>query len=375
MKGLSRMFLCLQGIFCFLLSLQRFFRFIALPGCSVYNERKRSMGRNGHSVNPAVCLMEGYRMNFQLERPEAVVSARESKRGMNWFLEILVFIVVFFLCMFAQSICAVPIDMLRASAEADYKKAVALGDMEKIAEATYRIGNMDLYTALSLISTLAMILVTLLFCRLIQKRKPATLGFTRKGAGREYLIGAAAGFVMFSAAVLLCVLTGALRIEGFSATFKAGTFGLFLIGYVIQGMGEEVLCRGYVMVSIGRRYSMWAAVFSNAFLFAALHLLNTGIGVLAFVNLVLFGVFASLYFIKRGNIWGIGALHSIWNLVQGNFWGLRVSGMTTECSVFRSTMMEGKSVINGGAFGPEGGLAVTVILLAGVCLLLRKKAF
>ena len=92
-------------------------------------------------------------MNFQLERPEAVVSARESKRGMNWFLEILVFIVVFFLCMFAQSICAVPIDMLRASAEADYKKAVALGDMEKIAEATYRIGNMDLYTALSLIST------------------------------------------------------------------------------------------------------------------------------------------------------------------------------------------------------------------------------
>ena len=120
---------------------------------------------------------------------------------------------------------------------------------------------------------------------------------------------------------------------------------------------------------------MWAAVFSNAFLFAALHLLNTGIGVLAFVNLVLFGVFASLYFIKRGNIWGIGALHSIWNLVQGNFWGLRVSGMTTECSVFRSTMMEGKSVINGGAFGPEGGLAVTVILLAGVCLLLRKKAF
>ena len=66
---------------------------------------------------------------------------------------------------------------------------------------------------------------------------------------------------------------------------------------------------------------------------------------LAFINLTLFGVFASLYFIKRGSIWGIGAFHSIWNLVQGNFWGLSVSGGATECSVFRTTMVEGRDSI------------------------------
>ena len=142
---------------------------------------------------------------------------------------------------------------------------------------------------------------------------------------------------------------------------------------MVQGMGEEVLCRGYLMVSGGRRYPMWVAVFSNAVIFAALHLLNYGISVLAFINLSLFGVFASLYFIKRGSIWGIGAFHSIWNLVQGNFWGLSVSGGATECSVFRTTMVEGRDIINGGAFGPEGGLAVTVVLLVGICVLLRKK--
>ena len=118
---------------------------------------------------------------------------------------------------------------------------------------------------------------------------------------------------------------------------------------------------------------MWVAVFSNAVIFAALHLLNNGISVLAFINLVLFGVFASLYFIKRGSIWGIGALHSMWNLVQGNFWGLRVSGIASECSIFRSTMVEGRSIINGGAFGPEGGLGVSGVLLIGICILLRKK--
>ena len=259
------------------------------------------------------------------------------------------------------------------SMNADYQAAAAAGDLEGMAEALRLLGGSDLYMVLALFSTVAMTAVTLLFCRLIQKRRPDTLGFVKRGAGREYLIGLAAGFVAFSAVILLCVLTGTIRIEGLSGTFGGGIFALFMVGYMVQGMGEEVLCRGYLMVSVGRRYPMWVAVFSNAVIFAALHLLNHGISVLAFCNLTLFGVFASLYFIKRGSIWGIGAFHSIWNLVQGNFWGLSVSGGATECSVFRTTMVEGRDIINGGAFGPEGGLAVTVVLLAGICVLLRKK--
>lgn len=57
-----------------------------------------------------------------------------------------------------------------------------------------------------------------------------------------------------------------------------------------------------------------AAVIANSVIFAALHLLNPGVAPLAIVNLILFGIFASCYFIRRGNIWGIGALHSVWNL-------------------------------------------------------------
>lgn len=313
-------------------------------------------------------------MDFQLEKPEAVIKAQEKQKGMNWFLEMLVFLIVFFVCALAQILFSVPGELVILSVNEDYQAAVASGDLEKMAEAVYRIGSSDGYMVLTLVSTIAMTVVTLLFCRLIQKRGPETLGFTRKGAGRQYLVGLGAGFAMFSAAVLLCVVTGALRIEGLSGTFGPGMFALFLVGYMVQGMGEEVLCRGYLMVSVGRRYSMWVAVLSNALIFAALHLANAGISVLAFINLVLFGVFASLYFIKSGSIWGIGAFHSVWNLVQGSVWGLRVSGLATESSVFRSTMAEGKGIINGGDFGPEGGLAVTVVFLVGIGLLLRRKA-
>ncbi len=311
-------------------------------------------------------------MNLQIEKPVIVLEAQEKKKGMNWFLEILVFVAVFLVAAIAQVLCTIPIELLILSQNAAYKAAVAAGDLEGATAAAVEIAGSDMYTALSLISTIGMTAVTIAFCRFIQKRKLATIGFTKQRAGKDYLIGFGMGFLLFSASVLICVLTGSLKINGISDAFSIGTFVLFIVGFMLQGMSEEVLCRGYFMVSIGRRYSMWVAILLNSIIFAALHLLNDGISVLALVNLTLYGVFASLYFIERGSIWGAAAFHSVWNLVQGNFWGLRVSGMVTECSVFQSTTVDSRTIINGGAFGPEGGLAVTIVLAVGIFVLLKR---
>ncbi|MCM1121346.1 MAG: CPBP family intramembrane metalloprotease [Eubacterium sp.] len=311
-------------------------------------------------------------MNLRIEKPEVVIKAQERQKGMNWFLEILVFVAVLFVAGIAQALCTLPLELLLLSQNAAYRSAAEARDLEGAAAAAAVIAGPDLYMVVSLVSTIGMTAVTIAFCRFIQKRRPAQIGFTKQQAGKDYLVGAGMGFLLFSAAVLICVLTGALKINGISETFGIGMFVLFIIGYMLQGMSEEVLCRGYLMVSIGRRYPMWIAILSNSLIFAALHLLNDGISVLAIMNLSLYGVFASLYFIEKGSIWGVAAFHSVWNLVQGNFWGLRVSGMVTECSVFQSTLADNRDFINGGAFGPEGGLAVTVVLVAGIVVLIRK---
>lgn len=311
-------------------------------------------------------------MDLQLAKPEAVIAAQEKQRGMNWFLEILVFVAVFLVGGIVQIICMLPMEMLLLSQNEMYKTALEAGDVEGATAAAMQIGSSDFYMVASLVATIGMTAVTIAFCRFIQKRGLKAVGFIKQRAGKDYLVGMGMGFVLFSAAVLLCALTGALKIEGFSGTFHIGVFVLFIVGFMLQGMSEEVICRGYLMVSIGRRYSMWVAILSNALIFAALHLFNNGISVLAFINLVLYGIFASLYFIERGSIWGVAAFHSVWNLVQGNFWGLRVSGIVTECSVFKSTLAENKDIINGGAFGPEGGLAVTIVLVVGIIVLLKR---
>ena len=86
-----------------------------------------------------------------------------------------------------------------------------------------------------------------------------------------------------------------------------------------------------------------------------------------------FGIFASVYFVKRGNIWGIAAIHSIWNFAQGNIFGVLVSGNDFGTTVFKSEINESMTLINGGAFGLEGGILVTIVMVVGTIVMLMTK--
>lgn len=312
-------------------------------------------------------------MNDLFEAPAAIRQAKESQKGMFLLWEIIVFVAVFLVSMILQVILLMPVEFLMQMLHPEIFAALASGDMNKYLEMVNEMTSGDLFVAASLFATAGMILVVLLFCKLIQKRRMTSVGFVKKDMLKEYLVGLLMGFLFFTVAVLICVITGTMKFNGFSQSFSIGMFLLFLLGYMVQGMSEEVLCRGYFMISVARRYPIVAGILANSLSFAALHLFNSGISILAFINLTLFGILASVYFLKRGNIWGIAAFHSIWNLVQGNVYGVLVSGMGTECSVFSTTMVEGKELINGGAFGLEGGLAVTIVFVAGICFLYTRK--
>ena len=115
------------------------------------------------------------------------------------------------------------------------------------------------------------------------------------------------------------------------------------------------------------------AIIVSSVAFGALHLGNAGIAPLAFVNLVLFGIFAGVYFVKRGNIWGIAAIHSMWNFAQGNIFGILVSGNDFGTTIFTSDINENMAIINGGDFGLEGGILTTIVLLAGTVFMMKTK--
>lgn len=81
-----------------------------------------------------------------------------------------------------------------------------------------------------------------------------------------------------------------------------------------------------------------------------------------------------VYTMREGSLWGISALHSVWNWVQGNFFGFEVSGTNASGGTLLNLLATGKDWLTGGAFGPEGGLAVTIVLVAGIAATIFWKS-
>jgi membrane protease YdiL (CAAX protease family) len=144
---------------------------------------------------------------------------------------------------------------------------------------------------------------------------------------------------------------------------------IVLVGWTVQGAAEEVLTRGFLLPVISVRYGVVAGIALSSLLFTALHLLNANLSWLALLNLFLFGVFASLYALQEGGLWGVCALHGVWNWAQGNLYGLAVSGGDAHTATLINLKEVGPDWLTGGAFGPEGGLAVTLVLVVGCAVI------
>lgn len=210
------------------------------------------------------------------------------------------------------------------------------------------------------------------YCKFIEKRPLSSMGFTKRNMSSFYAKGIGWSAVLIGGAYLICVLTGACHFEGVSAQLVPGYVVFYLIGYMIQGLAEEVICRGYLLVSLSRRNSVWYSVILSSGVFMAMHMSNEHVTVLAYINLFLCGLLFGPLFVESGSIWMVAALHSGWNFLQGNIFGISVSGTAKASSVFDSSFSDGWSFMNGGDFGLEGGLAVSIVLAVGIYVVYRR---
>jgi membrane protease YdiL (CAAX protease family) len=145
---------------------------------------------------------------------------------------------------------------------------------------------------------------------------------------------------------------------------------LSLMSYVVQGTAEEVLFRGWLLPVIGARYRPWVGVLVSSVLFSLAHALSVGITALAFLNLLLFGVFAAMYAVNEGGLWGVGVWHATWNWAMGNLLGFALDGTPHE-GLLMSVRTTGPEIITGGSFGLEGGLACTAVFLVAISITIK----
>ena len=253
-------------------------------------------------------------------------------------------------------------DILNSYVDTVYEKTMKL--MSKLPPAFYLV---------ALYSTVFATLTFIFWARVAEKRSFRSIGFTSGNFLSKYLKGLGVGFLLFGFVVLLNWGSGSVEFGGINSKFSFGSCLLFFGGFILQGMNEEVMFRGYLMSRLSVKEKFWTAVIVNSVLFGLFHMLNAGVTLLAIINIILFGVFASLYAMADDGIAGACAIHTIWNFFQGNIFGFEVSGNNMGEPLFLLGE-EKANIINGGAFGAEGGLAVTVVLAIAVIIVFEKNS-
>jgi uncharacterized protein len=235
-----------------------------------------------------------------------------------------------------------------------------------------------LYLAIILVASfIGIYLLLWLWLRWYEKRPFWTLGLEPTGVGWNCARGAFTGILMLAVSVGLMALLGYVAFEDGPTELQGvsalGGVLIVLVGWIAQGPAEELLCRGWMLPVVAARYRLWIGILVSSAFFAVGHSLNPNISAIALVNLVLYGLFAALYALREGSIWGIAANHAFWNWAQGNLFGFEVSGLPSSGGMLINLMETGPDEITGGPFGPEGGLALTAVLLASIALLLAWR--
>ena len=208
--------------------------------------------------------------------------------------------------------------------------------------------------------------ITILAYLLIFKhRRPILKAITPKAKGNTVpylLIGLAVGV----GTNLLCSLVAMINkdIHVSFSQFNIFSFLLLLLAVFIQSSAEEITDRMYYYQVIRKGYrNKWVAIVGNALVFSLLHIFNSGITVLALLNIFFSGVLCSLFVYYFDSLWAAFGFHTGWNFTQSILLGLPNSGKVVPYSVFILDTANAKdSLFYNVVFGIEGTVFSTIIL-------------
>lgn len=292
--------------------------------------------------------------------------SKKSTASENLLVNILVFIGIFLIILIAESIIPV---ILSYDEIQDEIAAAGNNNFETAISISAKVSMKPKYLIPTLFCTAFGTLISLIYCRFSEARHISSMGVRKNKILPHYFQGILVGLAMMTAIVLISLIFGINSIS-LCANINFGLIGLYFLGFFVQGMSEEFIFRGYLMNTLGGKHHTLIAIGVSAAAFSLAHLTNPGFNLLTFVNLAMFGGFASLYMICYDDIWGVCAIHSIWNFTQGSLYGISVSGTGNTESIFRTKAKIDSTILSGGDFGIEGSIVTTFVLAAGIAIML-----
>ena len=223
-----------------------------------------------------------------------------------------------------------------------------------------------------LFSFVIILFLFIFWVKVIEKNALSSLGFVKRNWLKYLVWGIMISLVQMGVIALVYQVSG---IGSFVLNELSLEPLLFILGlfpfWLLQGGTEEVATRGWLLTRIAARTNLPLAIAISSSLFGILHMGNAGVTFLSVLNIILDGVLAGLLFIYTDSIWLVVAQHGTWNYVQGNLLGFQVSGTGADASIFSFTMGDGPDWLTGGAFGAEGSIITTLVLLVSLVIVYR----
>jgi len=217
----------------------------------------------------------------------------------------------------------------------------------------------------TLFAAAMMLVVYAAIVRFMEQRPVTELALP--AMGKELGIGILLGAGLYTACILILMVFGTYRINGFN------DWHILLPGLAVTiatGFYEELFFRGGVFRLAERWFGTWIALLISGLVFGFVHMGNEGSTVQGLISISTWaGLLLAATYILTRRLWlGIG-LHAAWNYTQGSVFSGIVSGNGQAAGLTNSTI-EGPEWLTGGAFGVEASVvALVVCTTAGVIMM------
>lgn len=201
---------------------------------------------------------------------------------------------------------------------------------------------------------------------LLDGRGPGALGFhlSRAAIGesvRGLGLGVLVGLVVVALMAAIGVVGWAPE-EGGTSEWLRGAVGAMAF-LAVPAAAEEALLRGYPLQALAEAWGAGRAVIVTSVLFGLLHLNNPGVGALSTANVAAAGVLLGVVYLRTASLWWATGVHLGWNWSHGYVADVPVSGLELLDAPLYEGVTSGPAWLGGGAFGPEGSVVTTVVVL------------
>jgi membrane protease YdiL (CAAX protease family) len=209
----------------------------------------------------------------------------------------------------------------------------------------------------------------------VESRSPVALGLALSPRMAVDLArGVAIGLTLIGLVLGAMILGGWARVSpiGGTAPSNSGSVVHVTLLLLVAAFFEELAVRGYPFQLLARARGPGFAVGATSIVFALLHGANPGVDRTAIANTLLAGILLGILYWKTLSLWLVTGAHFSWNWVMGVGAGLPVSGLEVGSPLAR-IRVDGPEPWTGGAYGPEGGLLLSVVALLGIAWAARTS--